>query len=145
MISICFPSGPFARWSVTIAHARKMLDGTPRWFVTVSDPSYTLYGIMAVSPGEEAYDAVWSADRHGGGGEYLQAALDAVIEQGRSWLDERNERIPAELRPDWRGLVDAADHSRAEFFARYPDGTVPPFELVHTLYYDRVTGELVAA
>ena len=29
-----------------------------------------------------------------------------------------------------------ADESRADFFARYPDGKVPPFEVVGRLLFD---------
>ena len=143
--NICFQRGPLARWSVTLTDARRVQGDLPRFFAMLSDPTYNLNGIVVVSPGESAYDAVWAADWHSGGYDRLLAALDAVIEQGREWLDGANELIPAELRPQWRQIVDAADHQRAEFYAAYPDGAEPPFTVVHELAYDRATGELVAA
>jgi hypothetical protein len=144
-LNIRFQRGPLARWSVTVTYSRRVEGDLPRFFVMLSDPTYNLNGIMAVAPGESAYDAVWAANWHGGGYDRLLAALDAVIEQGSEWLDGASERIPAELRPQWRQIVDAADHQRAEFYATYPDGSEPPFTVVHELAYDRATGELVAA
>ena len=111
----------------------------------LSDPTFQLNGIMAVKPGDDAYDAVWAAAWNGGGQDKLLAALDATIEQGRTWLDEHSELIPQELRPEWQKIVDTADHQRAEWFALHPDGTESPFTLVHVLAYDPETGELVAA
>ncbi len=146
MITTCFPHGQFARWSVSVGAARRLDGDMPHFFVMLSDPTYRLSGIMTVRPGEDAYDAVWAADWDGGNRNgRMEDALDAVIEQARTWLDANDERVPEHLRPVWRDVVEQADHSRAEFHACYPDGTEPAFEVVHVLAYDAATGELVAA
>src|ERR1044072_7861810 len=110
-----FRRGPLRGWSTTVTYARRVDGDMPRYFVLLSDPTAQLTGVMAVKPGDDAYAAAGAPAWNGGGQDKLLAALDATIEQGRTWLDEHSELIPQELRPEGQKIVDTADHQRAEW------------------------------
>lgn len=145
-INISFPHGQYRRWSLYLSAVDRVADEMPRFVMAIEDPSYTHRGMLIVRPGDQAYDEAWAADWHGGGVQRMEALLSAAIEAIVEMLAEGDsERMPAIARPRWQQIVDLADHARAEFYAKYPDGQAPAFEVVHELAYDRRTGELVAA
>lgn len=92
---------------------------------------------LAVSREVDEYDEIVDAITAGSGPalERLAAWLidsmrAAVAHPNLFWLP-----LPAGIVPLWAALVDRADHSTADWFARYPDGTRPHFEIVGKLLY----------
>jgi hypothetical protein len=129
--SITFRRGPFQGWTLSLHGA---YDGGQlvHTLVQLEAPyragERPLSGVLTFAPGIEGFDLTRAAVDHGGPVRMAEL-LDWVIEASRAALDRRTD-IPAEQRAHWQAIVDRADDTRADFFARYPDGTVPAFEIV---------------
>jgi len=135
--SITFRHGPFQGWDVSLYST--WADGQlADAIVQIATPGRAdckpLYGVLSFAPGVDGFDVAHAAEVHGGPVRMAEL-LNWVVEATRAALDRRAD-IPAEQRTHWQAIVDEADHTRADFFARYPDGVVPPFEVVGRLSFD---------
>lgn len=138
--SINFGKGPFARWSVML-HATWRDGQLAHTLVQITSPAGR-GGMLGFAPGVDGFDQAAAAEN--GGPVEMAELLQWVIEATARALRQRTD-VSAVHREHWQAIVDEADHSRAEFYARYPDGAVPAFEAFAVAVYDAVTGELVSA
>lgn len=135
--SITFQHGPFQGWHLQLDVAWH--DGQPvRALVQLETPHrpgrQRLSGLLTLAPGIEGWDEARAAE-FPGGPVRMAELLQWVIEAHRSALD-RLTTIPDGPRQHWQAIVDLADETRADFYARYADGIVPPFEVVARLTFD---------
>lgn len=136
--SITFRSGPFQGWALTLYAT---YDGVQvvRTLAQFNAPyrmgGKPLSGLLTFAPGIEGFGVSLAAVD--GGPKRMADLLGWVIEANREALARRTD-IPADQRAHWQAIVDRADESRADFFARYPDGVVPAFEVVGRLTFAEV-------
>lgn len=128
---ITFRRGPFQGWGVEVDSGR-WVDGAPvHVIVRITLPAVGLYkpgGTLGFRHGIDGWDVARDAAIHGGS-DRVADLLGWIIEGTREALDHRTD-VPADRREHWTRIVELADETRADFFARYPDGTVPAFEIV---------------
>lgn len=133
--SINFRRGPFQEWGVAL-YATYDDDGQlARVLVTVEAPDVAdpRSGLLAFGPGIDGFEQATAAEH--GGPQQMADLLEWIIEGTRAALAGHTDIDPGQ-RAYWTAVVDRADQTRAEFFARYPDGKVPPFETVGRLLFD---------
>lgn len=94
-------------------------------------------GMLAFVPGIPGFEQAQAA-AFNGGVEDTAALLEWIVESTRVALDTRTD-IGAGARTYWERAIDLADETRADFFARYPDGMVPAFEVIGRLIVDART------
>lgn len=132
--SITFRQGPFKGWSICVI-SNAGYDEPVRTLVHLETPrtgvaaTESLAGMLAFSEKVPGLELTLEALTVGAGADSLQRLLAWVIEASREALDTRTDLDEAH-RAYWQAIVERADESRAAFFARYPDGVVPPFEVV---------------
>ncbi len=127
--SITFVRGPFRGWHVDVFPAWH--EGQlARVTVSIETPDRDYSGLLAFGPGIDGFEQAAAAES--GGPREKADLLEWIIEATRTALAER-----ADITPDhaahWTAIIEIADRTRAEFFTRYPDGKVPPFEVVAEL------------
>jgi hypothetical protein len=132
--SITFQRGPFQGWHLAL-HAVYAADELARLTVQVEPPASDdpRGGLLSFSPGIPGFEQAVTAEN--GGPAEMADLLEWIIEGTRTALAERTDIDPGQ-REFWTGIIDRADQTRADFFARYPDGKVPPFETVARLLFD---------
>jgi hypothetical protein len=140
--SITFPHGPFRHWQVRLDS--RWDGGQPsRVQVQIVPPGEDWPGnLLTFTLRTDGWEQVAAADRDGGPAA-LAELLEWIINATAAKLDNSDVARPS--REYWQNVVDAADRSRAEFRARYPDGRVPGFEVVAELVYDERVGALLGA
>lgn len=143
--SIAFRHGPFQGWGVSL-HSTWDDGQMTRVTVQIATPDLQtgrpLSGLLSFRPGIDGWEQAWSAEMHGGPAAMAEM-LEWIIEATSTKLASGAEIDPA-LRAYWQQIIDEADHTRAEFFARYPDGQVPVFEVVGRYVYDGSADTLLA-
>ncbi len=146
-MSIIFRTGPFQGWSVQVFTTYEGAN-LASVLLEVATPGSSagmrsaLLVFKATTPGA---DVVFPAVRdivRGDGPPAYERILTWIVEANRAALDRRTD-IPDHQREHWQAIVDRADTSRADWFARYPVGSRPAFEIVSR--WDYVDGELVPA
>jgi hypothetical protein len=149
-IMTSFNHGAFQGWGLTLSYV-----GTPggleRATVVLTAPyrraDDVLSSGLAVSREVGEYDEIVEA---------ITAGSGPALERLAAWLIDTMRRavrnpelfwlpLPAYVVPLWAALVDRADTTAADWYARYPDGTRPRFEIVGKLLYLHDTDTLVNA
>lgn len=134
--SITFRRGAFLGWNVAIYGITE--GGQTVRIVTQLETTLIggkrRSGLLNFGPETPGWDVMVAALEAGMGKNVaaLEAALVWVVEATREALGRRTD-IDAEHREHWQTVVDAADRSLNDFFARYPDARVPAFELLGAL------------
>ncbi len=145
--SITFRRGPFCGWGVSVTGTS--VDGEiVRTLVQVTPPAgggerrqvATVWA--SFSPGMSGFEVTSRAVAGGSGPDSLEAVLMWIIEATRKSLD-LTPYLDAVIRAYWVEVIAVADRTRREWFDRYPDGWVPPVEVVGRAIYDGRTDQLV--
>jgi hypothetical protein len=140
--STTFRRGPFRGWHIDITAST--VDGRPvRTLVQLATPGIGRVRMMAFHQGGIGFAESVAAMEFGSGVCPMEALAEWMITATREDVEHGN--LVPEVREHWSAMLDDADHSRAEWFAEYPDGTVLPFEVVGALIYSRTADELVGA
>lgn len=133
--NITFQTGAFRGWTLAVTAINDGDDWAARIFAQLETPRLAngrrRDGLLAFRPDTPGYAEMLAA-LDGFGVAPLEDALVWIVEATREARDNDSDIAP-EQRAYWQPIVDAADHARAEFFARYPDGLVPAFEVVGAL------------
>lgn len=133
--SITFRQGEFKGWTIGVVGEAAWYGEPARTLVVLETPrgadadTPSQAGLLAFSEGVPGFELTCEALTVGSGAESLHRVLSWVIEASREALDTRSD-IDERHGAYWQAIVDRADASREAFFARYPDGVVPPFEVV---------------
>jgi hypothetical protein len=144
---ITFQRGPYKGWRVNLYGTWQ--DGAlARTTVEISPPPLpggppVTSGLLSFKPGIPGWLESVRAEMQGGP-DAMAGLLEWIIESTAEALHKRTD-IPIDQRRFWQDIVDTAGQTRAAFFARYPDGNVPPFEAVALLIFDPADDALPVA
>ncbi len=133
--SITFERGPVQGWRVQVDAS--WADGKVAHVTVQIESPGERAGLFGFRPGIDGFEQAEMAEL-ASTPRAMAELLDWLMTETARALRSRSD-IDGTARQHWQAVLDDYDHSRAEFYARYPDGKVPPFEVVAAMVYDSAT------